>query len=369
MYKTRLENEFVDSGIGNTVDPISYGSLETKDDFSLVSPETTSDHTTSYPTKSGHYWPRLGLEDTGLSYKGDSYIPPPVLPWNSGLDTPWLLDEGFLGKGEIGEYSCSSAGYETGLTTCSSLYSHEFSPPWPQTSISPNSLLQTSTLMMPPYLPSFQSFGGVQSQMRQMPSDASIVGSPHNLAAPEFKIHDPLASHLWTPLQLCLSTGPTSTYAEAYHNSALNVPGKEEEQNDYDSGPISITHSSPTVPLSAYACNKCPRQFRLACDLRKHQVTHCKDSERLYPCDDCAARFYYSKDLMRHRRTRHPSGNINKMFQCTVVGCEKQYLRRDRVLRHEKKHHPSSFKKDSTPPLPQPNDRTNISIKPRSEGV
>ena len=75
---------------------------------------------------------------------------------------------------------------------------------------------------------------------------------------------------------------------------------------------------------------------------RKHCVTH-TDRVHKYPCTvvGCKRAFRYPKDLVKHVGTHDKSSIVP--LPCKIEGCDKVYLRRDRVLRHMREKHPESI--------------------------
>lgn len=66
------------------------------------------------------------------------------------------------------------------------------------------------------------------------------------------------------------------------------------------------------------------------------------DKKFRYSCNvaGCGKAFRYPKDLERHHRTHDKSALIP--WPCEEEGCDKVYVRRDRLLRHLRDKHPDS---------------------------
>jgi len=82
-----------------------------------------------------------------------------------------------------------------------------------------------------------------------------------------------------------------------------------------------------------HTCKICPKKFRSASDVQKHEVTH--NNEKLFSCKICKKRFAISYYLVRHTKEVHGSTKHN----CKI--CKKSYNRSSDVIRHQREVHES----------------------------
>ncbi|PVI04511.1 hypothetical protein DM02DRAFT_518651 [Periconia macrospinosa] len=86
--------------------------------------------------------------------------------------------------------------------------------------------------------------------------------------------------------------------------------------------------------------NGCQKTFDRACDVKRHSKTHLDRSERPHKCAFCPEGFLYPKDLARHQ-SKHTQAQGT--LYCSFPGCTSEgFSRRDNLLRHQRKQHPSS---------------------------
>lgn len=70
--------------------------------------------------------------------------------------------------------------------------------------------------------------------------------------------------------------------------------------------------------------------------------THNEALRETWPhkCRLCPARFLWPKDLKKHEPVHEPADG-RRDFPCNVPGCGKAYTRRDNMLKHMRREHPS----------------------------
>ena len=78
-------------------------------------------------------------------------------------------------------------------------------------------------------------------------------------------------------------------------------------------------------------CEVCNKSFATKKSLRKHAYTHLGKQIK---CSDCGQRFSFNSELEIHKieHSTEPS------FQCTVIGCNKEYFRKSELMAHMVNH-------------------------------
>ena len=90
-------------------------------------------------------------------------------------------------------------------------------------------------------------------------------------------------------------------------------------------------HIRSDHPVLRYLCDTCPMSYSLSQYLKRHKVSHNKDS-RAYECKYCEKRFGTSGNLAKHYRTH----TGDKPYKCEV--CEKKFNHISNLNRHKRTH-------------------------------
>ncbi|ORX98107.1 hypothetical protein BCR34DRAFT_607029 [Clohesyomyces aquaticus] len=107
--------------------------------------------------------------------------------------------------------------------------------------------------------------------------------------------------------------------------------------------PRKSSNTRHKLKRDGFPCPKqdCDKVYHRDCDLKRHCKTHVPRNERPHKCKVCGQGFQYPKDLKRHRPTHaSPESSPETLFHCP--DCNTGFPRRDNMLRHQRKQHPSS---------------------------
>ncbi|XP_065190010.1 zinc finger protein 626-like [Sycon ciliatum] len=172
------------------------------------------------------------------------------------------------------------------------------------------------------------------------------------------------------PVQLELkSTVNTSFSSYPFEHSRLSETWKQETTEEGDSIDLQgvrghdIRHQSvgsqctatvldqgkSSMSKTLHKCQKCPKQFKTACDLRRHDRVH--TGERPFKCDVCSKYFSQSSYVKVHKRV-HTGKRPYKCDTCEASFKQSSHLRDHERIHTGERHHKcdtceASFKQSS----------------------
>ncbi|KAH6842472.1 hypothetical protein B0I37DRAFT_407524, partial [Chaetomium sp. MPI-CAGE-AT-0009] len=127
-------------------------------------------------------------------------------------------------------------------------------------------------------------------------------------------------------------SSPTTGTGTRPHSAAHTTSSLASSSYGSSPTPIHKTNSKPGI-RDSFFCRQCPKTF----DDRSRFRRHVRDHEKSHGCSlaGCKKRFSTKQDLERHKKTIKHGGR--RRFQCSR--CQKVYVRKDYLQRHEKKVH------------------------------
>ena len=82
-----------------------------------------------------------------------------------------------------------------------------------------------------------------------------------------------------------------------------------------------------------YKCSDCEKQFKNACDLKRHLVVHSK--EKNFLCEHCNTTFTMKQNLLRHIQMQHNEEALER-YKCQY--CGNDFKDKSSLKTHESKH-------------------------------
>ncbi|KAH4958747.1 hypothetical protein HBI78_174470 [Parastagonospora nodorum] len=125
------------------------------------------------------------------------------------------------------------------------------------------------------------------------------------------------------------------------HIEDIYTPGDRLDKTSSRKAP----HRRQAPRPGGYSCRHegCMKTFDRACELNRHRKTHLGSFERPHQCDICNEGFLYPKDLHRHQKKHIEHTAAKNTFYCQARGCNnfEGFSRRDNLLRHQRRQHPT----------------------------
>lgn len=176
----------------------------------------------------------------------------------------------------------------------------------------------------------------IQERYAQMQMEAWNQAQLYQKMQQQQQLQQPQQQQPFTP-DISQAAAPTMT----------TTPSKAEPKYSIQCTPSTGGSHIPKLKLTKqkFACDKCEKVFATPTSLKSHKRVHAV----LKPpkCITCNILFKTKRELQRHNLTHanesskttkssKPKNTNQKKFQCSV--CEKQFLRRDKLINHEKIH-------------------------------